>query len=66
LLADEPTGSVDDEVAMRILYLFEELNKMGTTVLVATHNDKLVSRFAHPRLELQDGETSLLPPVRGS
>jgi len=66
LLADEPTGSVDDEVAMRILYLFEELNKMGTTVLVATHNDKLVSRFAHPRLELEDGETSLLPPVRGS
>jgi len=63
LVADEPTGSVDDVVATRILYLFEELNKMGTTVLVATHNDELVSRFAHPRLELKDGEAALLPPA---
>ena len=63
LVADEPTGNVDDAVAMRILYLFEELNKMGTTVLVATHNDELISRFAHPRLELQDGEAALLPPA---
>jgi cell division transport system ATP-binding protein len=63
LLADEPTGNVDDAVAMRILYLFEELNKIGTTVLVATHNDQLVTRFAHPRLDLQGGETTLLPPA---
>ncbi len=56
LLADEPTGNVDDEIAMRLLYLLEELNKIGTTVVIATHNEALVSKFDHPRLELVDGE----------
>ncbi len=53
LLADEPTGNVDDRIAVRLLYLFEELNKMGTTVLIATHNESLVRRFDHPRLHLE-------------
>ncbi len=56
LLADEPTGNVDDEIAMRLLYLLEELNKIGTTVVIATHNEALVSKFDHPRLELVSGE----------
>ena len=57
LLADEPTGNVDDHIAMRLLYLFEELNKLGTTVLVATHNEQLVSQFSyHPRLHLENGQ----------
>ncbi len=56
LLADEPTGNVDDEIAMRLLYLLEELNKIGTTVVIATHNEALVAKFDHPRLELVDGE----------
>ncbi len=56
LLADEPTGNVDDGIAMRLLYLFEELNKLGTTVVVATHNEALVTRFPHhPRLHLEHG-----------
>ncbi len=55
LLADEPTGNVDDAIAVRLLYLFEELNKMGTTVLIATHNRSLVERFGKPRLRLRDG-----------
>jgi len=56
LLADEPTGNVDDHIAMRLLYLFEELNKLGTTILVATHSEQLVQRFAHhPRLHLEHG-----------
>ena len=55
LLADEPTGNVDDSIAMRILYLLEELNKIGTTVLIATHNDALVSRFKFPTMRLEDG-----------
>ncbi len=53
--ADQPTGSIDDKIAMRIMYLFEELNRMGTTVVIATHNDALVSRFSYPRLILADG-----------
>ena len=55
LLADEPTGNVDDSMALRLMYLFEELNRMGTTVLVATHNETLVGRFDHPCLHLQGG-----------
>ena len=55
LLADEPTGNVDDRIAVRLLYLFEELHKTGTTVLIATHNESLVSRFPHARLNLADG-----------
>jgi cell division transport system ATP-binding protein len=60
LLADEPTGNVDDHIAMRLMHLFEELNKIGTTVVVATHNKALVTGFAHPRLHLANGELSVL------
>ena len=56
LLADEPTGSVDDSIAVRLLYLFEELHKSGTTVLLATHNRALVQRFPHPEIRLENGE----------
>ena len=56
LLADEPTGNVDDQIAMRLMYLFEELNKLGTTVLIATHNENLVSRLPHPCLRLEGGQ----------
>ncbi|MCH8925055.1 MAG: cell division ATP-binding protein FtsE, partial [Proteobacteria bacterium] len=55
LLADEPTGNVDDRIAVRLLYLFEELNKLGTTIVIATHNESLVSRFSHPVLRLTGG-----------
>ena len=55
LLADEPTGNVDDEMALRLLRLFEEMNKLGTTLVIATHNEALVTRFGHPRLHLDEG-----------
>ena len=56
LLADEPTGNVDEELALRLMRLFEELNKLGTTLVIATHNRGLVERFEHPCLNLADGE----------
>jgi cell division transport system ATP-binding protein len=59
LLADEPTGNVDDRIAVRLMYLFEELNKTGTTVVIATHNNALVEKFGHPILRLDDGELSV-------
>ena len=48
LLADEPTGNVDDSIGVRLMYLFEELNKMGTTVVIATHNERLVEQVRAP------------------
>ncbi len=54
LIADEPTGNVDDIVGFRLMRLFEELHKSGTTVVVATHNQALVEPFDHPRLLLEN------------
>jgi cell division transport system ATP-binding protein len=54
LLADEPTGSVDDELAMKLLYLFEELNKSGTAILIATHNTRLLEKFSYPQLMIKE------------
>ncbi len=61
LLADEPTGNVDDSIGMRLLYLFEELHKLGTTVMIATHNEALIGRFRHPRLYLDNGTLAVVP-----
>ena len=55
LLADEPTGSLDPNLSERLIYLFEALGNMGTTVLIATHDEQLISRFDHPRLHLEGG-----------
>ena len=60
LLADEPTGNVDDNIALRLMHLFEELNKTGTTVIIATHNQKLIEKLDHPVMELTDGELKIL------
>ena len=56
LLADEPTGNVDDTMAFRLLRLFEELNRLGTTIVLATHNEALAPALGRPRLHLEDGE----------
>ena len=62
LLADEPTGSVDEENAIKILYLFEELHKMGTTVLIATHDRHLAANFPYPELEFRNKNLIYHPP----
>ncbi|WP_211212099.1 ATP-binding cassette domain-containing protein [Kiloniella laminariae] len=60
LLADEPTGNLDDKIAERLLFLFEELNKRGTTIVVASHNEALVNRFNHPVFKIINGEVRLI------
>jgi cell division transport system ATP-binding protein len=55
ILADEPTGNVDPKMALRILRLFVELNRLGATVLIATHDDEMVARARQPVLHLEAG-----------
>lgn len=55
LLADEPTGNLDDEIGFRLMNLFEQLNRMGTTIVIATHNQAIMDKFGHPRLMLEMG-----------
>jgi cell division transport system ATP-binding protein len=62
LLADEPTGNVDDDMADRLMRLFLELNKLGTTTVIATHDMRLVGNIEAPRLHLEAGELIELPP----
>lgn len=64
LLADEPTGNVDDKLAVRLLHLMEELNKLGTTIVMATHNEGLVRQFGHPRICIEDGRVEQMGPLR--
>jgi cell division transport system ATP-binding protein len=58
LIADEPTGNVDDRIAIRLMRLFEELNRLGTTIVIATHNLQLVRESRHPELVLDAGTLS--------
>jgi len=62
LLADEPTGNVDEAMAVRILRLFSELNRVGATVLIASHDTDLVARSGMPVLNLDGGRLAQLPP----
>ena len=59
LLADEPTGNIDQAMGLRILRLLVELNRMGTTVLVASHDQDLVARSGMPVMRLEEGRLIL-------
>ncbi|MDR3449249.1 MAG: ATP-binding cassette domain-containing protein [Alphaproteobacteria bacterium] len=66
LLADEPTGNVDDDTALKLFHLFDELNKIGTAVILATHQHYLVDRFRKPALRLLDGRLISAPPSKAA
>ena len=55
LLADEPTGNLDPRLAAEIMGVFEDINKLGTTVLIASHDLALIARMRHRMLTLQRG-----------
>lgn len=62
LLADEPTGNLDDEIGFRLMNLFEQLNRMGTTIVIATHNQQIMEEFGHARLVLDSGRLEVQQP----
>lgn len=55
LIADEPTGNLDDDLSAEIMQLFEDFCQVGVTVLIATHDLDLVHRFGHRELALRRG-----------
>ncbi|HLZ78126.1 MAG TPA: cell division ATP-binding protein FtsE [Sphingomonas sp.] len=72
LVADEPTGNVDPEMAARLLHLFDALNTLGTTIVVATHDIHLLSRVASANVmrldrgQLHDPTGALRYPPRAA
>jgi cell division transport system ATP-binding protein len=55
ILADEPTGNLDPDLALEIMNLFREINARGTTVVVATHDRELIRRVARRTISLDHG-----------
>ena len=64
LLADEPTGNVDDDIAVKLMKLFVELNRLGTTVVSATHSQELISKYNYPRIHLENHSLKIFPALR--
>lgn len=61
LLADEPTGNLDDENASRLMELFIQMNKMfGTTIILATHSKKLMDTYKFPVIHVENHKVGFL------
>ena len=55
LVADEPTNALDERQAGRLMRMFHRLAELGTTIVVATHNDAIVAKYPAPTIELLHG-----------
>lgn len=66
LLADEPTGNVDSKIGQRLMRLFGELNRLGTTVVIATHDEEAVQRVSAPIMQLVGGTLTHIAPNSGA
>ena len=58
LLCDEPTSNIDGTLTRRLMHLFAQLRKLGTTVVLATHSGDLVERYPRPVLHIAEGRLS--------
>ena len=58
LLCDEPTANLDGKLARRLMHLFTQLAKLGTTVVLTTHSEDLLGRYPHPVLQVGGGRLS--------
>ncbi|MHB2150822.1 cell division ATP-binding protein FtsE [Calditrichota bacterium LG25] len=55
VLADEPTGNLDMQISMEIMEILERINRQGTAVLMATHDQSLIERFPHRVIRIENG-----------
>ena len=55
ILADEPTGNIDPELSYEIVELLTEINKVGTTIVMVTHEHELVAQFDHRIIQIEKG-----------
>ena len=58
MIADEPTGNLDPETSWDIMNIFDEINRTGTTVVMATHNKDIVNRIKHRVIAIESGTIS--------
>ena len=58
LLADEPTGNLDPDLALEIMELFKEINARGTTIVVATHDREMINRMGRRCFSLERGRVA--------
>jgi cell division transport system ATP-binding protein len=58
LIADEPTGNLDPQLALEIMQLFKRFNEVGVTVVIATHDVHLIEQFGARRIVLSDGRVT--------
>jgi cell division transport system ATP-binding protein len=63
LIADEPTGNLDPELAREVMQLFKRFSEVGVTVVVATHDVHLIEQFAATRIVLNEGRVIGAEPV---
>ncbi len=55
IIADEPTGNLDVETSTEVMNLFEEINRMGTTIVMVTHSEKIVNDMQKRVIQLENG-----------
>ncbi|MEQ1580423.1 MAG: cell division ATP-binding protein FtsE [Steroidobacteraceae bacterium] len=69
LIADEPTGNLDPDLSLEVMQIFRRFNEVGVTVLVASHDIRLLERFGLRRVRLEGGriqDETTLPPAGGN
>ena len=56
LIADEPTGNLDPENALEIIEIFKKINDLGTTIILTTHNPKVIEKIGHRVVTMERGK----------
>ena len=57
---------MDNDIAAKLMKLFVELNKLGTTVVIATHSKDLIAEYNYPQIHLENKSVKVIPALRRS